>query len=144
MARPMQTPAEYLKEIVEPAYADFLSCPTLPHRAVSATTIIFHFHERLFTYFEGHEPARLHGHKSASAYRDSLVALHPDLGVLRDASDSVKHQFPTRKTIIHVATSTDVTNLVGEEFVLPGGVLLSAVLASVMDFWRQLLATGIP
>jgi hypothetical protein len=112
----------------------FYRARTLPHRAVSATTIIFHFHERLFTYFEGHEPARLHGHKSASAYRDFLVALHPDLSVLRDASDSVKHQFPTRKTIIHV----------GEEFVLPGGVPLSAVLANVMDFWTQLLATGIP
>src|SRR5437660_519105 len=87
----MMTPQQYLAEVVEPNYDEFRASPSL-RRAINAATTTYHFYERLYWYFKEHNPGQLGGTRTEYEFRDYLIALHPDLRLLWDMADSVKHQ----------------------------------------------------
>jgi hypothetical protein len=83
------TPAEYLAVLNEELAAFNANCLSFRH-AINCAVLANHLTEIVFHAYSGNV-AKLDGCTTLQGYRDHLVSLCPNLGIVRDLADFAKH-----------------------------------------------------
>jgi len=93
----LSDPGWWFDSIVKPNYDEYCSDPLSRRKAVNAIVTTYHFWERLYHFQKQRTPDALANFNKDQKYRDWLIKHRPNLGVLRDVADAVKHQLRERK-----------------------------------------------
>lgn len=86
------TPRDFFKNMVRPAYTEWLADPLAEWKAKAAVSNADTLAERLFHYWHPLDPAQIGGAASASQYRTYLrTKVCADFGLVQDIHDGHKH-----------------------------------------------------
>jgi hypothetical protein len=151
-------PRKFFENHVLPNYKDWLASPSNERLAKNAVADANNMAARVFRYWQGRDPNKIHGATNEGAYRNELTVREcQDFGLVRDVADAHKHVELDRSN--RRATSADQTARGGlgwgeggwGEGVFGGGPQLvvklddgtkravSAIMQNVIEMWRRLL-----
>ncbi|CAO3440468.1 hypothetical protein [Azospirillum endophyticum] len=152
LALDMRPPGEWFAEVTEPLVEEFARDPDTLRRAVSAVREVFHFHERLYHYWRGRDPARIHNSESEKDFYGHLKKQSDAFGALEPAANATKHHVlrkaeplpqGVRLTIIPapafdcgIATATEIHRTIGD-----GGPDTLATIQKAMSVYCAYLGT---
>lgn len=143
----LSDPQWWFNEIVVPNYQDFVDNPLCQRRAFNALVTTFHMWERLYWYYREIGSPHL-GSRSKGTFLAYLKSKSqcPDLEVLEDAANSVKHSLrpvppvPFLPQFMATGQAAQVSRD-GEEVLViePTGREVRDLLDTVMQFWTKWL-----
>lgn len=88
---------QFLADVL-PSYRDFLTSPSLEHRARAAANALAHFAEHVFVYYNYHKPSVLAGTKRPADFVSSLARTEQceELDIIWDLALASKHRILNR------------------------------------------------
>ena len=134
-------PAKFTVSVIDIGMSKVWDPATKPHRVFSGLILFYHFHERLFHYFEAASPEHLRGAANSNAYWKMILKKYrrEDLDTLRQVANTVKHHV-SPDTIWGKITST-TSDIGTEHYILVDGVKvrLETVVNAACDFYKLVM-----
>ncbi len=134
----LTSPADWARDRVDPAIADFRADPTAMHRATAAAIAVYHLHERIFQYWTAVDPIRVHFARSETDFAEKLRSRSWDFKLLGDAADASKHHLLTRNPARRTFTTASSAFSIDAGAILlgPNGPPLLATIEAVMQLYK--------
>ncbi|KAA0596712.1 hypothetical protein J2848_002398 [Azospirillum lipoferum] len=146
----MRPPHVWFAEVTEPLVDEFARDLDTLHRAVSAVREVFHFHERLWWYWDSTDKKRVHDTPNAAEFLKELKKRSNAFRALDAAANATKHHvrdhqkyhrgcvqivgYPDPDFPHVVATATQVHRTIGD-----GGPNTLATIQEAMTVYRTYL-----
>ena len=139
--RGMISPEEWIDSVVVPALQDFQSEPASLHKAVCAVTLAHHVSDRVFHYYDQHDPTVLRGAKTEGRFLADIIQAEQcrALELARDFANATKHHFlkpSPRQTLAHTATGAATWG--GHGYTIGDtDYPVGKAVAEVIQFWQD-------
>lgn len=132
-------PSEVFRQKILPAYEDYRANPLSERHASIVAREVSDNVEWTFKYYKAEDQSRLSGATNLKDFRQSIFARCPELRLMWDLGDAIKHRFLTRPgipRIVRSATAAYTTR--DDELVVAVSqqAFLPAVTAAV-NFWKN-------